>query len=81
MTQLEEVRKGNVTPALKQVAAEESLKEEEVAELVASGKAVIPLNSRRAEIHPVGIGEKLRTKVNVNIGSSEDFPKVEQVET
>ncbi len=77
MTQLEEVRKGNVTPALKQVAVEESLAEEEVAELVASGKVVIPLNSCRAAIHPVGIGEKLRTKVNVNIGSSEDFPRVE----
>ena len=77
MTQIKEARKGNVTPALKQVAAEESLAEEEVGELVASGRAVIPLNSCRAAIHPVGIGEKLRTKVNVNIGSSEDFPKVE----
>lgn len=77
MTQLKEARKGNVTPALKQVAVEESLAEEEVAELVASGRVVIPLNSYRAAIHPVGIGEKLRTKVNVNIGSSEDFPKVE----
>jgi phosphomethylpyrimidine synthase len=54
MTQLEEARKGNITPALKQVAAEESLAEEEVAELVASGRVVIPLNSCRAEIHPVG---------------------------
>lgn len=28
-------------------------------------------------IHPVGIGRSLRTKVNVNIGTSQDFPRIE----
>lgn len=77
MTQLEEARKGNVTDVMKQVAEEEGLSAEELLGLVAEGKVVVPVNPNHSPIHPVGIGEKLRTKVNVNIGSSEDFPEVE----
>ena len=77
MTQIEEARKGHATAALKQITIEEGLAVEELMELVATGKVVIPLNPKHAPIHPIGIGEKLRTKVNVNIGSSEDFPEVE----
>lgn len=77
MTQLEEARKGNITAALKTVAAEEGLEIEELQKLVATGKVVIPLNPNHGDIHPVGIGTHLRTKVNVNIGSSEDFPELE----
>lgn len=77
MTQIEAARRGDITDALKQVAAEESLPPEEIQQLVASGKAVIPRNPNHGPIHPVAIGEGLRTKVNVNIGTSEDFPEVE----
>lgn len=77
MTQIEQAKKGNITKALKQVAEEEALPVEEFLNLVASGKVVIPLNPNHGDIHPVGIGSKLRTKVNVNIGSSMDFPDLE----
>lgn len=77
MTQLHEARKGNRTEALKTVAAEEGTSEDTLMELVSGGKAVIPLNPLHSPIHPIGIGQKLRTKVNVNIGSSEDFPELE----
>jgi phosphomethylpyrimidine synthase len=77
MTQLEEARKGNLTDAMKQIAEEEEISAEELLGLVAEGKVVVPVNPNHSPIHPVGIGEKLRTKVNVNIGSSEDFPEVE----
>ncbi len=77
MTQLKDARKGNVTDAIKQVAEEEGISAEELLELVAEGKVVVPINPNHSPIHPVGIGEKLRTKVNVNIGSSEDFPEIE----
>jgi len=36
-----------------------------------------PFNPIHSPIHVVGIGHKLRTKVNVNIGSSADFPELE----
>ena len=77
MTQLELAKKGDLTPALKTVAEEEGISPEKLLELVAQGKVVIPLNINHSPIHPVGIGEKLRTKVNVNLGSSEDFPEIE----
>jgi phosphomethylpyrimidine synthase len=77
MTQIEQARKGNVTPSLKKVADEEGFVPEELLNLVPQGKAVIPHNPKRTSIHPVGIGQKLSTKVNVNIGTSMDFPQEE----
>jgi phosphomethylpyrimidine synthase len=77
MTQLKEARKGNTTDAMKQVAMDEGIPPALLIELVAEGRVVVPINPNHSPIHPVGIGEKLKTKVNVNIGSSEDFPEVE----
>jgi len=77
MTQLSEARKGNVTEAIKAVAEEENLPVDTLLKLVSQGKIVIPLNPNHSPIHAVGIGHKLRTKVNVNIGSSADFPELE----
>ena len=77
MTQIEEARKGNITSALKKIAEEEKFTPEDLLQLVAQGKVVIPLNPNHSPIHPVGIGQKLKTKVNVNIGTSQDFPQEE----
>jgi len=77
MTQLKEAKKGNITPALKKIAEEESIPVETLLQLVSQGKVVIPYNSRHSLHQPVGIGYKLRTKVNVNIGTSVDFPQIE----
>ncbi len=77
MTQLKEAKNGNITDALKQVAAEERVPSNELLERVASGEVVIPINHNHTHIHPVGIGRGLRTKVNVNIGSSMDVPEIE----
>jgi len=77
MTQIEQARKGNITPSLKKVAAEEGVAPEKLLNLVAQGKVVIPHNPNHTSIHPVGIGQKLSTKVNVNIGTSMDFPQEE----
>ena len=40
--------------------------------LVAEGKVVIPCNKVHTSISPEGIGIRLRTKVNVNLGTSKD---------
>jgi len=77
MTLIEQARIGNVTPSLKKVADEEGFAPEKLLDLVVKGKVVIPHNPNRTSIHPVGIGQKLSTKVNVNIGTSVDFPKEE----
>ncbi len=74
MTQTEKARKGVLTPALKQVAAAEGIAAETLAGRVARGLVVIPFNPNHSPARPAGIGQGLRTKVNVNIGTSRDFP-------
>ncbi len=69
MTQIEAARKGVITPQMNEVAEDESLLPEEIRELVASGAVVIPHNIHH-DFRAIGIGRRLRTKVNANIGAS-----------
>jgi phosphomethylpyrimidine synthase len=77
MSQLQEAKKGNATDALQKVAEDEAISLSDLAGLVASGRVIIPGNPRHSEARSIGIGQKLRTKVNVNLGTSADFPEVE----
>ena len=76
MTQTETARRGLLSPALKKVARAEGVSPEKLADLVARGLVVIPFNPRHAPARPAGIGQGLRTKVNVNLGTSRDFPRL-----
>ncbi len=76
MTQTEKARRGLLSPVLKKVARAEGLAPERLADLVARGLAVIPFNPRHSPAQPAGIGQGLRTKVNVNLGTSRDFPRL-----
>ena len=69
MTQLEAARNGTITRQMREVAEDESLAPEEVRDLVATGEVVIPHNIHH-EFRAIGIGKRLRTKVNANIGAS-----------
>jgi len=78
MTKLEQARSGAAVPEIEAVAAGEKTAAEVVRGRVADGRIVLPLNLRRKAlglpgIPPCGIGEGLRTKVNANIGTSQDF--------
>lgn len=57
MTQLEAAREGQITAAMKTVAAEEHISEETVRERVAEGTVVIPANIGHRTLHPWGIGK------------------------
>lgn len=59
-------------------AKREGLEPARLARLVAAGRVVIPRNARR-QIEPMGVGELLTTKVNVNVGTSQalDSPETE----
>jgi len=61
---------------LKKVAAAEGIAVETLAGLIARGLVVIPFNPNHSPARPIGIGKGLRTKVNVNIGTSRDFPRL-----
>ncbi len=74
MTQIEQSRKGVLTPVLRKAAAAEGMAASDLAAVVAAGKAVIPFNKAHSPARPAAIGHGLRTKVNVNIGTSRDFP-------
>jgi len=77
MTQIERARKGNLTKAVKRVAKDEGIDPQALLALISAGKVVIPFNPNHATLTcPIGIGRSLRTKVNVNIGTSADFPRL-----
>lgn len=76
-TQMEAARKGIITKEIAFVAESEGMEEHELLELVACGKAIIPVNKRHKCIKPSGIGNKLRTKINVNLGTSRDCTDLE----
>jgi phosphomethylpyrimidine synthase len=72
MTQIEEARRGQITPAMEYVARREQLDPELVRAEVARGRMVIPANRVHLEkgLEPMGIGIKARCKINANIGNS-----------
>lgn len=71
-TQMEAAKLGIVTPQIAAVAADEGLDPEVVRERVARGTIAIPANHNHTALHPHGVGEGLRTKINVNLGISGD---------
>lgn len=71
-TQMEAAKKGIVTPEMETVAKKEKIDTEKLIKLVASGRAVIPANIVHAALSAEGIGEGLKTKINVNLGISGD---------
>ena len=72
-TQLEAARQGIVTPQMAHVAQEEHMDPEHLRELVAKGEVAIPANVHHTCLTPFGIGFALRTKINVNLGTSRDW--------
>lgn len=76
-TQLERARQGEITPQIRQVAADEDMEAELIRSLVAVGEIVIPCNPNRPGQKTVGIGTGLRTKVNASIGTSSDIYDIE----
>lgn len=71
-TQMEAAKKGIVTPEMEAVAKKEYMDPQVLREKVASGVVAIPCNINHKSISPEGIGEGLKTKINVNLGISGD---------
>lgn len=71
-TQMEAAKKGILTKEMKTVAQKEQMDETKLMELVASGRVAIPANIRHTSLSAEGIGEGLKTKINVNLGISGD---------
>lgn len=76
MTQLEYAKNNKVSPLMKWVADEESLTVKQILSSVKTGKIVLPKNKFHNIKNPCGIGYRLRTKVNANIGTSTDKSEI-----
>ncbi len=72
-TQMDAARKGIPTKELLAVAKKEQMEPEKLVKLVAAGQVVIPANKCHTCLDPNGIGSALRTKINVNLGTSRDL--------
>ncbi|MDO5155109.1 MAG: phosphomethylpyrimidine synthase ThiC [Eubacteriales bacterium] len=71
-TQMDAARKGIITKEMQAVAEYEKIAVEEIRDLVAKGQVAIPANKNHKCLKPYGIGERLKTKINVNLGTSKD---------
>jgi len=72
-------RRGIATKEMIQVAKDEDIDLNFLIQKVASGSIIIPRNNvRRQDIKVVGIGKGLRTKVNVNIGTSTLYQNIDE---
>ena len=71
-TQMDAARKGIITKELQAVAEKEQMDTARLMQLVAEGKVAIPANKNHKCLDPNGIGSMLKTKINVNLGTSRD---------
>ncbi|MBS3782690.1 MAG: phosphomethylpyrimidine synthase ThiC [Candidatus Thermoplasmatota archaeon] len=68
---------GGIPEIVRSAAQKEPISAEQLARLVEKGKAVIPYNPRH-DPEPTAIGEGLKTKINVNIGTSKDHSDINE---
>src|SRR4030066_333093 len=77
MTQIEAARKGIITAEMKSAAAREGVEAEFIRAGIEEGVIVINRNRLHTAISGLAVGRGLKTKVNANIGSSQDMVDVE----
>ncbi|WP_148787438.1 phosphomethylpyrimidine synthase ThiC [Campylobacter concisus] len=69
-TQMYYAKRGELTKQMSYVAKIEGVSENLVMDEVAKGSIIIPANVNHINLKPMGIGRKLKTKINANIGNS-----------
>ena len=77
-TQMDAAKKGIITKEMEIVAEKENMDAEVLRNLVAEGRVAIPANKNHKNLSPEGVGEGLKTKINVNLGISKDCPNCEK---
>lgn len=72
VTQMNAARQNIITEQMDVVAKKEKISVKTLCERIAAGTVVIPANRNHKSLSPEGIGQGLRTKINVNLGISGD---------
>lgn len=76
-TQRDAAKKGIITEQMQAVARKENMDVNKLRDLLAAGQVVIPANKNHTALDPEGVGTGLRTKINVNLGVSNDCCDIE----
>lgn len=76
-TQMAAARQGIITSQMQQVLAAEAIHRDDLLDRVATGRIAIPANRNHPNLIAKGIGAGLSTKINVNLGVSEDCCHIE----
>lgn len=71
-TQMDAAKRGIVTKEMEIVAQKECMEISKLMNLVATGQVAIPANKNHKSLSPEGVGQDLKTKINVNLGISKD---------
>ncbi len=77
-TQMDAAKKGIITKEMQTVAQKENINVELIMKKVAEGKVAIPANKNHTSLSAEGIGEGLKTKINVNLGISRDCANIDK---
>lgn len=75
---MKEAKAGRLTPEILSAAKYEGIEPERLRRLVALGRVVIPKNVNHHFSEIRAIGEGLRVKVNVNLGTSKDYINLDE---
>ncbi|MEM4155117.1 MAG: phosphomethylpyrimidine synthase [Archaeoglobaceae archaeon] len=77
MTLIEEAKKGVLNKFIRRTAEYERVEADRLLRLIAKGHVVVPKNVIR-EVEPRAIGMLVSTKVNANVGTSQEYINVEE---
>lgn len=77
-TQMDAAKRGIITREMEIVAKAENMDIQELRASVAEGRIAIPANKNHKSLVPQGVGQGLRTKINVNLGISKDCCDIEK---
>ncbi|MCI5223059.1 MAG: thiamine biosynthesis protein ThiC, partial [Candidatus Electrothrix sp. AR4] len=71
-TQMDAACKGIVTPQMAEVLQNEAISKQDLMEKMSQGRIAIPANRNHHGLRAAGVGEGLKTKININLGVSKD---------
>ena len=71
-TQMDAARQGLITEQMRLAAEHEGIAPEELRAQLAEGRAVLPANKGHKCLKPYAVGRRLKTQINVNLGTSRD---------
>jgi phosphomethylpyrimidine synthase len=72
---IKRIKTGEIPKDIRKIAKKEKIEVDKLLESVISGVVVVPRNMKH-EVTPIGIGQGLRIKVNANLGTSEEYPSL-----